>query len=354
MSDASQPRPPQATFCGGTLLVGSVLVILLAFSRMSSLGTIEAQEDAQLFADSVGEGVGLSADDWQSVLRVLCLVAAGLAVVTSYLGWRVLQRDRGARLALSVLAPVSLVTGIAVADFIPAIMAVAVVLLWRPPTRQWLDGVAVSQHPALAGVRGGSAGEASRPASPPTPYAAPTPPSSGPAHPPVWSPGEHPVHPVHPTSSERPGGVLAAVIVTIASSALVLVSLAVALLLVLGDRARFEGDVAEEISSQQAYRDAGLDAGVLVDTIVVALLVFLVWAVVSIVLAVLVLRGSNAARIALVVSAICAAVASLLGVLAVVPLAVTAACVTVAVLLLRGDAAAWFAVTSQQRDRRAG
>jgi hypothetical protein len=59
-------------------------------------------------------------------------------------------------------------------------------------------------------------------------------------------------------------------------------------------------------------------------------------------LAVHVLRGHDGARIALVVSAICAAVTSLVGVLIVVPLLVGAACVWVAVLLLRADVARWF------------
>ncbi|WP_148612070.1 hypothetical protein [Nocardioides rubriscoriae] len=336
MSDTTQPRPPQATFCGGTLVVGSALVILLAFSRMSSLGTIEAQEQAQLFADSVGKGVGLDADEWQSVLRVLCMVAAGLAVVTGYLGWRVLQRDRTARLALSVLAPVGLVAGIAVADFVPAIMAVAVLLLWRPPTRQWLDGVAVSEHPALAGMRAGPV-QAPAPGASSAPFA-----PAYPAYP------AYPAHPYQPVASwahgaqQRPGGVVAAALVTVASSTLVALLLGIGLLVVLGDRARFERQIADEIASQQAYRDAGLDAGVLTDVMVVAMAVLVVWALASIVLAVLTLRGSNAARITLVVSAIGAALVSLVGVLAVLPLAITAACVTVAVLLLRRDVAAWF------------
>ena len=63
----------------------------------------------------------------------------------------------------------------------------------------------------------------------------------------------------------------------------------------------------------------------------------------AIVLALLTVRGSNGARIALIVSSFGAAFASLLGVLAILPLVVTGACIAVAVLLMRADTAAWFA-----------
>lgn len=337
MSDKPLPRPPQATFCGGTIIAGSVLVVLLAFSRMASLGTIEAQEEAQLFADSVGNGVGLTADDWQGVLRVLCVIAGGLGVITAYLGWRVLQRDRSARVALSVLAPIALVAGIAVADFIPAILAVAVVLLWRSPTRDWFDGkVAPKPEP--------------RPARRPDPVAAAVQPqatgSDAPssAAAPVW-PGAA-AYPPPPDAtvrpSSRPATVLTAAIMTIATSTIVLLALVAAVFLVADDRASFESDVADEMGSQQAYQDLDVDPAVIVDVFIGLIVVFAVWALVAIVLAVMTLRGSNGARITLVVSAIVAALASLLGVLVVVPLLVTAVCVAVAVLLLRRDAAAWF------------
>ncbi|MCW2815989.1 MAG: hypothetical protein JWN84_3444 [Nocardioides sp.] len=347
MSDKSLPRPPQATFCGGAILVGSVFVVLLAFGRMASLGTIEAQEEAQLFADSVGNGIGIDAEGWQTAMRVLCIIAGGLGVVTAYLGWRVLQRDRTARLALSVLAPITLVTGIAVADFVPAVMAVAVLLLWRQPTRDWFNGVAAPSRPKPTPVAAGSVPVPSTAPSqgpgrtgqvapqgtsypPPAPYARPG--------------GAHAAQPVgHGGRGARPATVLTAAVATIVSSVVVIAMLAVALLFILGDRASFETDMEDELSSQQAYQDLDIDGGVITDVFIGLLAVFIVWALLAIVLAVLTLRGSNAARITLVVSAIAAALASLVGVLVVVPLLITAACITVAVLLLRGEAAAWFA-----------
>lgn len=347
VSDKPLPRPPQATFCGGTIIAGSVLVVLLAFGRMASLGTIEAQEEAQLFADSVGNGIGLTADDWQGVLRVLCVIAGGLGVVTAYLGWRVLQRDRSARIALSVLAPIALVAGIAVADFIPAILAVAVVLLWRSPTRDWFDGKVVprpeprSARPdpvaAAASARTTGSGDTAptTPAAPATPGGAPVWPGAAAYPPPAGA-----TTALRPAA--RPGTVLTAAVMTIVTSSVVLLALVGAMFFVAGDRASFESEVSDEMGSQQAYQDVDVDPAVIVDVFIGLLVVFAVWALVAIVLAVMTMRGSNGARITLVVSAIGAALASLIGVLVVVPLLVTAVCVAVAVLLLRRDAAAWF------------
>lgn len=340
MSATSLPRPPQATFCGGAILVGSVFVVLLAFGRMASLGSIEAQEEAQLFADSVGKGIGIDAEGWQTAMRVLCIIAGGLGVVTAYLGWRVLQRDRGARLALSVLAPVTLVTGIAVADFVPAVMAVAVLLLWRQPTRDWFNGVPAPSRPKPQPAMAGSV-----PPPPPASASGPVAPQGASYPPPSpYAGGAHAAQPAHHAGrGQRPGTVLAAAVTTIVSSVVVIGMLAVALLFILGDRASFERDMEGELSSQQAYQDLDIDGGVITDVFIGLLAVFIVWALLAIVLAVLTLRGCNAARITLVVSAIAAALVSLVGVLVVVPLLITAACIAVAVLLLRGEAAAWFA-----------
>lgn len=349
MSDKTLPRPPLATFCGGTIVAASTLLLLLSFSRMGSLGSIEAQEQAQAFVDSIGSGVGLTADTWQSVLRVMCVISGGLSVVTGFLGWQVLQRDRRARLALSVLAPVALVVGSAVAEVVPAVMTVAVVMLWRPPVREWFDG-RVWEPPVRKPVAAVPAPPAA-PTSPTSPaeQAAPTPPAGATAvpsyaPPPTYAPPPPSYAAPRPGGHERPGTVVGAAVTTIVSSALVLAMLVIGLAFVLGNRSDFEGAITDEMAGQPAYDD--LDPSVLTGVAIGAMLVFVLWAVVAIVLAVLMLRGSNPARIALVVSSFAAAAASLVGVLAIFPLLVTAACVAVGVLLVRRDVATWFRRTS--------
>ena len=125
------------------------------------------------------------------------------------------------------------------------------------------------------------------------------------------------------------------------SSAIVLSVLGVVLLFVLGDRAAFEKEVADELASQSAYGD--VEASSVTGVLIGAVVLCVAWSIAAIALAVLTVRGSNGARITLVVSAIGAALVSLVAALAIFPIVVTCACVAVAVLLLRSDAAAWFA-----------
>ncbi|MDO9458029.1 hypothetical protein [Nocardioides sp.] len=358
MTEKKQPRPPQATLLGGAILIGSVFVVMLAFDRMASLGSIEAQEQADVFVkNGFGQGIGITADQWQSVLRVLCVVAGGVGVVTAFLGFEVLQRKRRARLALSLLAPVLLVAGTATSDFVATIVVVAIALLWRQPVRDWLNGVAVARHPALTAPVGATgavdpaaktvAETAPAPVAPAAPVA-PTEPAvpTYPA-PTTWAGAQAPYGQQPVVPAERPSTVLAAVLTTIVASAVSIAGLVALILVIKGDSASLESEFADMIADNPALE--GYSPAVLVDVVAGILIAFIVWAFVAIVLAVLTARGIGAARIALVVSSIMAALASLVAILTVVALLVTAACVAVAVLLLRQDAAAWFARKPHQR-----
>ena len=73
------------------------------------------------------------------------------------------------------------------------------------------------------------------------------------------------------------------------------------------------------------------------------LAVLAVWCLIAIVLAVATMRGSNGARITLVVSASLSALFSLLGALVILPLAITIASIVTVVLLFTGGSKEWFA-----------
>ncbi|WP_137293974.1 hypothetical protein [Nocardioides dongxiaopingii] len=360
MAEKTIPRPRQVSLLGGVIMGGSLFVVLLTFDQMASLGSIEAQESAaRLIAEPPTSGLGLSVDDVQSILRVLCLVAGGAAAASTILGWQVLRRARSARLALSILAPVLLVAGLSTSGFLAAVVVAAIVMLWLQPARDWFAGVAAPspqvarRDPSQPDPFGPSTHTATSyvpPAERPTP-AAPTAPDQAPQAPqapdaPRYDQPAHQPAPLYgghrqgPAPTSRPPQVLAAAVATIVTSTLVAVFVALGVLFVAGDRTAFEDEVASEIGSNAAYED--LDPSLLADVAIGMLVVFAIWAVVAVVLAVLTLRGSNGARITLVVSAIGAALASLLGILVIAPLLVTAACVAVAVLLLRRESAAWF------------
>lgn len=360
MTDKPLPRPRQATVSGALILVGSVMLVLLAFQQVSTLGSIESQQAADdLISGPPFDGLGLSVDEVQTLWRVLGFIAAAAGTATAMLGWQVLRRSRSARLPLTLLAPVVLVAGWwSAPGFTPALVAAAIVMLWVQPTKDWLDG----REPA-------------RPAPPARPVSAATAavdPFAPPTGPPLAGPGTMPP-PQQPQSSwdlappaapratsadpgattnpygapsapravlERPGKVTAACIATIVSSGVAFAGLLVALLYTLGNHDDLVTEIQKELD-KQSYE--GVSADSFANVAVGFFVVLLVWSVVAIGLAVATMRRSNGARITLVVSAVLAAIVSLLGVLVVVPLAFTAAGVATAILLLGTDAKAWFA-----------
>ena len=234
---------------------------------------------------------------------------------------------------LTIIAPFMLVAGMLTSGLAAALVAAAIVMLWAQPARDWFAGRKPTDRAPVS--RPGATMES---VSDPYPH-----PQSG-------VPQEQATHygsPVPPSglpptrASARPSTVLAACLTAMISWALTAILLAVSVLLFAGNR----GEFIDEVEKQLDEMDAGtsLDPDTLADVALVMLGVMAVWAVIAIVLAVLTLRGSNAARIALVVSSAMAGLFSLIGVLAVVPLAITAACIATIVLLFVGGSSEWFA-----------
>lgn len=138
----------------------------------------------------------------------------------------------------------------------------------------------------------------------------------------------------------RPGTVLAAGIVTLVMSGLVLLLLLVVLFFLLAARSDFIqgfGDQAGLSSTDLAGADTTVYR-----VILVALLIFIVWCLAAVVLAVLTLRRSNAARIALVVSSSVTALVSLLAITGGASAVTLGAAIAVIVCLFTGGAGDWF------------
>lgn len=196
---------------------------------------------------------------------------------------------------------------------------------------------------------------APHPGSPqPTPYAAPQP--TQPTQPygvaPAYGAPQQPyaAHPygVGSGPTERPGTVLAAAIVTFVFAGITaLLSLIVAFVFLVG---------AAAVSSSTRgsdYEGLGNGLGVAIGAVAVILLVVAAMSIVAIVLAAFTLKGSNGARIGLVVLASLSTAAYGLGVLGniadgadgaiVITIAFLAASVATIVLLFVGGANAWFA-----------
>ncbi|KAA1427588.1 hypothetical protein [Nocardioides antri] len=353
------PRPGQATFAAWLIIGGSVILVLTAWQRISTLHTLEAQEELQrVLSEPPLSGTGVGLEGLKTTIRVLCMVAAAAATASAILGVQALQKSTSARLALTLLAPLVLVGGFATRGFFAPLVVAGVAMLWLRPTRDWFagrpwlpasastpsrrhdpfavqprEGIDTPAKPEAPVVPPAPPAQESRPTTQPgphsSPYGAPLPETPEP---------EPAVSPYAP--AKRPGALISACVIVWVSSALVsgmmlLLSLVMAVA---------RDDFFAELERQQADLDTqGMTEADLATGTFVMTAIILVWSVAASVLAVLAIRRQQWARIALVVST---AVVGLLLLAATLvnPLLVVllgAALVTVW-LLLRSDVSAWF------------
>ena len=316
VSPAALPRPRQVTLAGWLIMAGSAVVVFSAFERVSGLRSLESQEAvADFVSEPPGDGLGLSVDQMLELIRVLSLVAAACATAAAILGFWVLQRSKGARLGLTLLALPLLVTGLATGGLVSSLVAAAAVMLWLQPARSWFEG---------------------RP--PPEPPVAPV---AAVQTPMVPSPTGEPdtAHRVAPSRS-RPPAVIWACVLTWACCGLVVLGLGATVLVLL---------VAPDLLFQELHRqnpdlaDQGLSDGEIKAASYATAGLFVPWCLVAVGFAVQAFRGIAWGRRALLVSAGVAGGVSLLGMFAsaVLVLPFVAAVVTVA-LLCRPEVGAWF------------
>lgn len=149
-----------------------------------------------------------------------------------------------------------------------------------------------------------------------------------------------------PPKDSRPASVTAAAVITLVTSGLMFVLLAVSLVTVLaaGADSDYVQDIADEMAAQNAaYED--FSAQTIVNIAAVGIAIALAWALIAMLLAIFAMRRSNAARIGLVVSAALVCVPTgLVGVAgAFLMLALSAACIVVIICLFAGGASGWYA-----------
>lgn len=142
-------------------------------------------------------------------------------------------------------------------------------------------------------------------------------------------------------SDARPGTVTAAGWITIIASGLTALMLGLSMIGVVVarepmlDAMRNDPNVNSALEDQVTYDQI---SGVILAT----LAVLTVWSIIAVILGVMVLRRSNAARILLVISAGVCAILTLISIAALVPALWTLAAIAVIVLLFVGGAGDWF------------
>jgi len=362
MSDASEPgRPRQVTLAAGTTIVASVIVVLVSFQRVAglySLGTREAL--AKFVADQPAGGLGLTVDEVVTALRVLTMVSAACATAAVVLAVFVLRRNAAARTALTVVAVPLFLAGLASGAVASSVAAAAAASLWFQPSRAWFRGGSVSPagtapppgpgphpgpHPGpQPGPQPGPRAESPpdrRPAPYQGAYGAPGGAPSGAtaatiARPPApgW-PTERPARP------PRPRAVTVACVLTwVATGFTALLMVATGVLLAA------DPDYVLQRAHEQnpQLRAQGVTDDLLIAVTLVLLGGIVLWCLATAVLGVLVLRGTEWARVLLLISAGTSAVLSLLAtalgaILLVLTLAASAATLA---LLVRADVRPFF------------
>ena len=350
MSETKLPRPGQATLAGWLIVLGSLLTVVTAWDQISGLRSLDTRERVEeVLAEPPLAGSGIGLDNILDLMHVMALVTGAMAAAAVILGWHVLQRNKQARLALTVIAAPLFFAGMFGGGFWSTLSAVAVVLLWMSPTRDWFDGVSPTKREALdSGDPDQESYVAPAPPETPTASAASTTPTSGPARlsqqqPPPWTGAV--AQPAKAAPKRRPGAVTAAAVLTwIGSGLTALMMLASAV------TATANPDLILEQVRKQAESDPNMrEVASLYTTDVIIASVWIMAVLVALicvaagVFAAFAIRRHSWARVALMISAGVSALSLLLFALAFPPAVVLfGAAVATFSFLLRPEVAAWF------------
>src|ERR1700712_299904 len=123
MTDAElPPRPRQLMVAAGVVIGGSVFLVAAGFDALAHLESVDTPEQMeQVVSSSAGRDLGVTLDQAVDAMRAALGVTAVCAAVAVVLGIFVLQRHRGARLGLSVVAVPLLFTAPLVGGFLGAV-----------------------------------------------------------------------------------------------------------------------------------------------------------------------------------------------------------------------------------------
>lgn len=147
----ASPRPREVTVAGVQIVVGSALVIILAFNGMAQLQSTQMREIlTELLASEQAATLNLTVESARELVKYTLLVSGGFAAVALVLGIFVMRRDRASRLVLTImggLIVVVTVLGGPAAWVIAAYALISVLLLWTKAARAWFS-------PAQTGAAG--------------------------------------------------------------------------------------------------------------------------------------------------------------------------------------------------------
>lgn len=356
MTTSAPPRPRQVTFAGWMIIIGSLLVVVTVVEVISGLRSLETREAVEAFlAEPPGNGLGIGVETVLQVLHVSAMVTAGCATAAAVLGWHALQRNRGARIGLTVLAVPLFFAGVVTGGFLSSMVAAASLLLWLQPARDWFDGkeprpAPEPAHHAATPTDQGVGPGAGEPPAPAEPRAV-----QGFGDRPTWEHGAAlPPHgdraaaPV-PAPTRRPDAVVVAAITTWVFAGFALLSTVVSMAVLASE----PDTLLDEIRRQNPeVFEQGVTESLLVSTTFVVGVLVVVWSLGAVVSAAMVLARRPWAGLALQVFAGLTALLCFVGAFVTFALALPAlAGVAVFGLMRRPDVRAWLAAAPARSGR---
>ena len=134
-------RPRQVTIAGVMATAACLLLVVSLFDSMAMVRSADVRKRiAEELSRPPGSGLGLDPAAVVEMLRVLVLVSGALAAAGAVLSIFVLQRHKGARVGLSVIAVLMLFSASFVSGLLPILVAVAASMLWGREARDWFAG----------------------------------------------------------------------------------------------------------------------------------------------------------------------------------------------------------------------
>ena len=406
MSEEKGPaRPRQVTMAVVMAVIGSLVLVIGLFDTLAQMRSADARDAIDEFlSQAPGNSLDVTTAQVIGVMQALAYVSGALAAAGLVFAIYVIQRHKGARIGLTVVAGLLVLT-VPVAGLMPFFLVVAALMLWSQPARDWYAGrVPAPVGASAAPVRlmsqadpgaqppeqpaqpdpyppapyGGSYGQP--PAAPapygqpgygqpgygqpgygqgpygepvygqppygqppaPTPYGQPQPSYPPPPYTqapyPAQSPYGYQPQPARDPDKRPLTVTIAAVLTWLGAGSTLLLMLVFVVVLAAGG-----GSFVDEFDKAARDSDVTLTANQVLAIGWTIAVVFIVWSLAAVVLAILAMRRSNPARIALVVSTVMTALLSLLAIASVLSAVTLILAIATVILLFTGGANDWYA-----------
>ena len=119
---------------------GCVLLVLSLFDAMSHVRSADMRDEIAAVPGPRAAASGSRSPEVVDLLRGLVLFSGALAAAGAVLAVFALQRHRGARIGLTVVAALMLFSATFVSGILPVLVAVAASMLWGREARDWFAG----------------------------------------------------------------------------------------------------------------------------------------------------------------------------------------------------------------------